>query len=65
MERFCKGKPQYRVWCNIYITIGFILPGFITGYLQETLGYPIFFIIVIALGAISWSVTNNAIDSSR
>jgi len=65
MERFCKGKPQYRVWCNIYITLGFILPGFITGYLQETLGYPIFFIIVIALGAISWSVTNNAIDSPK
>ena len=65
IERFCNGKPQYHVWCNIYLTLGFILPGFITGYLQETLGYPIFFIIVIALGAISWSVTNKVIDSPK
>lgn len=55
---FCAGKAHYYTWCSIYATLGFSLPGFMAGFLQETLGYPVFFVIVIATGIVPLAVSS-------
>lgn len=60
---FCAGKKHYYTWCSIYMTLGFTLPGFISGYLQQTLGYPVFFVLVLASGICSIFVTSKILKT--
>lgn len=55
---FCAGKAHYYTWCSIYTALGFILPGFIAGYLQEHMGYPVFFVCILGTGIVSMFVTS-------
>lgn len=60
---FCAGKTHYYTWCSIYIALGFILPGFISGYMQQTLGYPVFFVLVLASGIFTIFITSKILKT--
>lgn len=57
---FSKGKSStaHYAFCTGIMALGMMLPGMVAGYLQESVGYLNFFIIVTALCTITFWVTS-------
>lgn len=52
VKKFTEGNREDYTWSSVFLTIGLILPGFLSGLLQEQLGYTGFFILVLLTGFI-------------
>lgn len=60
MMRFCEGSSyttSHYAFCTGIMALGLLLPGMLSGVLQESLGYFSFFTIVMALCPITFLVT--------
>lgn len=55
---FAQGKHQvaHYAFCTGFMTLGMMLPGMVAGYLQESLGYLNFFILIMCLCPITFIV---------
>lgn len=56
---FSQGEHQtsHYALCTGFMALGMMLPGLVAGYLQEWVGYPVFFGIVMVFCLITWLVT--------
>lgn len=57
--QYSKGKSStsHYAFCTGFMALGMMIPGMFAGYLQESVGYLNFFIIVVALVPITFLVT--------
>ena len=52
-----ESKTAHYAICTAFMALGMMLPGMISGWLQETLGYQIFFMLVMLCTGITFGVT--------
>ena len=59
MLYFSKGNYQtsHYAFCTAISYLGLMLPGMVSGWMKDALGYRSFFIIVMALCVITFAVT--------
>lgn len=60
MMKFCDGSPfatSHYAFCTGLMALGLMLPGLMSGWLQQQLGYPAFFATVMALCTATFAVT--------
>lgn len=57
---FARGASStaHYAFCTGFMALGMMLPGMVAGYLQEAVGYLNFFIIVMALCAVTYAVAS-------
>lgn len=60
MIYFSQGESQtaHYAICTAFMALGMMIPGMMAGWLQETLGYRIFFILVMLCTGITFGVTS-------
>ncbi len=60
MLYFSKGQYQtsHYAFCTAISYLGLMLPGMVSGYMKDTMGYQTFFIVVMALCSITFLVTS-------
>lgn len=58
MMYFARGEyaTSHFALCTGFMALGMMFPGMIAGYLQQTLGYPLFFCLVFILGLVVMAV---------
>lgn len=58
MMYFSRGSyaTSHFALCTGFMALGMMLPGMVAGYLQESLGYPLFFSLVFVLGLVVMAV---------
>jgi PAT family beta-lactamase induction signal transducer AmpG len=59
MLYFSKGAflTSHYAFCTAISYLGLMLPGMVSGYMKDAMGYRMFFIVVMALCAITFLVT--------
>ena len=50
-------KTSHYALCTAFMALSMMIPGLISGWLQENVGYELFFIIVMALCAVTFIVS--------
>ncbi len=57
--QFSRGRQStaHYAFCTGFMALGMMLPGMVAGYLQEAIGYLNFFIVAMALCALTFGVT--------
>lgn len=57
--QFARGRQStaHYAFCTGFMALGMMLPGMVAGYLQEAIGYLNFFIVAMALCALTFGVT--------